>query len=189
MGWTWTIWTQTLFQNVTSGVGNLAKVWLQELQVAFDPTPLIDLPCGKSVVGIALTPLTATNDTGTKHTVTATLTDLLNNPQVGVAVAFAVVSGPNAGASGTCSVNANCTTDANGQVSFTYTGAGGVGIDQIQACFEPPEDGGEICSQLVTKEWVPGVQPIPAIGLLGALSFMALLGGSGVLASRRNRRP
>ena len=37
-------------------------------------------------------------------------------------VTFTIVSGPNHDiTTGTCSVNANCATDANGQVNFTYT--------------------------------------------------------------------
>lgn len=83
---------------------------------------------------INLTPATATNDAGTSHTVTANVSsDGAGVP--GVAVAFSVVSGPNAGASGTCSADAACRTDASGNVSFTYTSNGAAGTDLIQACF------------------------------------------------------
>ena len=66
---------------------------------------------------------------------------------------FAVISGPNTGVLGTCSVNTDCTTDANGQVSFTYSGSAGQGTDEIKACFTN-QAGAEVCSQVVTKEWV-----------------------------------
>jgi hypothetical protein len=123
---------------------------LQELQQPLNPS---NLPCGFTVVGITIEPLTDENVIGEDHTVTATLTDLLDNPQPGILVTFEVVSGPNAGASGTCSPNADCTTAASGQVSFTYSGTGGVGTDEIVACFinEAME---EICSQVATKDWV-----------------------------------
>jgi len=139
---------------------NLKKIWVQELQQPFNPS---NLPCGVTVVGITLTPPTDENEVGQDHTVTATLKDLLGVPQPGVLVTFTVLSGPNAGASGTCSVNADCTTDANGEVSFTYTGSGGVGQDEIQACFINPE-GEEVCSVVVTKDWVPppNTPPRPA---------------------------
>ncbi len=93
-------------------------------------------------------PDSASNYAGEDHTVTATVSDVLGNPLPGVPVTFEVISGPNAGAAGICTVNADCTTDANGQVSFTYNGAGGPGIDQIEAC------GVDRC-EVVTKEWTP----------------------------------
>ena len=57
------------------------------------------------------------------------------------------------GASGTCNP-ATCLSDANGQVTFTYTGSGGVGTDDIVACFTSGTPPVEKCSQTVTKEWV-----------------------------------
>ena len=138
---------------------DLRKVWYQELAHPFDPS---NLPCGVTVVGIALGPDFATNYGGEEHTVTAVLTDLLGVPQEGVEVSFAVdgefVAGPNTGATGTCSPYPDCTTDMNGEVSWTYVGAGGVGIDEIIACFVNAA-GEEVCSTSIFKEWV-GV-PVP----------------------------
>ena len=105
------------------------------------------------VVEIDIEPDSDQNEVGEDHTVTVTLTDLLGIPQPGIEVTFGVISGPNAGASGTCNANADCTTDTNGQVSFTYTGSGGLGTDEIEACFTNAA-GEEICSQVVTKDWV-----------------------------------
>ncbi len=101
---------------------------------------------------IDLTPSAATNIVGTTHTVTATAMDGETPvPAVGVTVTFAVTSGPNAGTSGTCSSNADCTTDDKGQVSFTYTGDGGVGTDTISASFVTTREVTE--STLVQKTW------------------------------------
>lgn len=129
---------------------NLRKIWVQELQQPFNPS---DLPSSTTVVGINISPLTAVNMVGDDHTVTARLADMKNTPQVGIEVDFDVISGPNVGVSGTCSANADCTSDANGEVSFTYTGLGGVGTDAIVASFDN-ESGVTIPSQTATKEWV-----------------------------------
>lgn len=104
---------------------------------------------------ITLDPTTATNEAGTSHTVTATV-KAGGQPAVGVLVSFSVTLGPNAGQvsdpnTGECTANNDCTTDANGQVSWTYNGAGGAGIDTIQACFTDA-NGDEQCAT-ATKEW------------------------------------
>jgi hypothetical protein len=119
------------------------------------PTAWTEPNLGQSVeVVITIEPLDATNVVGEDHTVTATLTDLLGNPQPGILVTFEIVYGTHAGASGTCSPNADCTTDANGQVSFTYTGLYAGFHDEIVACFTD-EAGSEVCSQIAIKYWVP----------------------------------
>lgn len=151
----------------TVPAGNLSKIWFQELKVQFNPTPLQVngapyMPCGVSVVGITQAPLTDINDLGSgqnTHAVTATLKNQLGQPQVGVAVSFTVLSGPNSGVSGTCSANANCTTDANGQVSFTYASDGIVGIDTIRACFTNTS-GQQVCAQNAQKEWIRTQQSV-----------------------------
>ena len=141
--------------NAATGSGNLSKTWLQELQAAFNPTPLSDLPCGATVIGLNLTPATATNNlllSQTSHTVTATLKDLLNNPEPGHQLTFTVVSGPNAGAFGNCNP-ANCITGSDGQVAYTYVSNGATGTDQIKVC-TLDNAGVELCSQLVSKTWI-----------------------------------
>jgi len=106
---------------------------------------------------ISLTPPNAGPlNVGTQHTVTATAEDgdpLA--PAVGVTVTF-TVGGANAGASGTCN-NAGCTTDANGQVSFTYTGTN-VGTDNIAASFVDA-NGATQTSNTVNAEWEQNNQP------------------------------
>ena len=80
---------------------------------------------------IDLTPLTATNDIGTSHTVTATVTTdspVAGTPVVGTTVTFTVVAGPHMGVTGTG------VTDAAGVATFPYTGTS-VGTDTIEATF------------------------------------------------------
>lgn len=79
---------------------------------------------------LALTPTTATNTVGTTHTVTARVTNTDGTPRAGVLVEFAV-TGTHAGATGTCAP-VDCRTDANGAVTFTYTGPN-AGTDTINA--------------------------------------------------------
>ncbi|HEU4741253.1 MAG TPA: Ig-like domain-containing protein [Meiothermus sp.] len=96
--------------------------------------------------GIVLSPQSATNPVGTTHTITATLQDSNGNPIANRTVTFQVISGPNSGANGTAA------TDASGKASFTYTGSGGPGTDQIQASFQNNQ-GQTITSNTVTKTW------------------------------------
>jgi hypothetical protein len=107
---------------------------------------------------ITLDPPTAVNPVGTSHTVTATLRNAAGVPQAGHETLFSVISGPNAGATGTCSVHADCTTDVDGVVHFTYTGGPTPGVDVLRACFDDA-GGNENCSLGVTKEWVPPCGP------------------------------
>jgi choice-of-anchor A domain-containing protein len=96
--------------------------------------------------GIVLAPPSATNPVGTTHTVTATVADDVGAPVVGRTVTFLVVSGPNAGETGTDD------TDAQGKATFTYTGDGGEGIDTIRASFQDSQ-GGARTSNDATKHW------------------------------------
>jgi hypothetical protein len=79
---------------------------------------------------LALTPATGTDPAGGTHTVTANVTQS-GAPLSGQAVAFQV-TGQNAGVTGTCAPVA-CTTDAAGNVTFTYTDTNGAGTDTVNA--------------------------------------------------------
>src|SRR6185503_17058852 len=102
---------------------------------------------------LTLDPPAAVNPIGTSHTVTATLRNAQGVPQAGHEILFSVISGPNAGAAGTCSVHADCATDIDGVVHFTYTGGPTPGVDILRACFDDV-GGNENCSLGVTKQWV-----------------------------------
>jgi hypothetical protein len=106
---------------------------------------------------LALDPVTDTNPVGTPHTVTATVTNPDDSPRSGVEVSF-VVTGVNAGATGTC-VPATCITGADGKVAYTYTGTA-VGDDTINAAITVD---GSRQSATAAKTWVEG-DPPPATG-------------------------
>lgn len=99
---------------------------------------------------LSLTPLTAVNPVGTTHTVTATVTTDAGDKLAGVPVGF-VVTGANAGALGTC-VPADCTTLADGRVTFTYAGLV-AGDDTINASITV---GGTSQKATAAKTWVTG---------------------------------
>ncbi len=115
------------------------------------------LLCGLLPQFINLSPTTATNDVRTDHTVTATV-DTDGTPESGVLVTFEITSGPNTGQvsdpnTGECSVNTDCTTDGNGEVSWTYTSNGTPGTDTIVSTFTDLA-ASTIESNIVEKIWV-----------------------------------
>ena len=106
-------------------------------------TKIGDAPCRGSQLGLA--PLTQTHGVGTTATVTATFTNSCGQALSNVAVQFAVLSGPNAGRSGTGA------TDANGTATFTYSSAL-PGTDTLRASVT--NIAGSIPSNTVTATWV-----------------------------------
>ena len=124
------------------------------IQACYEEQPGI-LVCSQSVTktwnppqeiqyDITLTPDYALNLVGQAHKVTATVLVDGEEPETAIEVTFRVISGPNAGKIGSVNTTA-------GAAEYTYTGDGGVGIDDIQACITIGED--EICSNVVEKEW------------------------------------
>jgi uncharacterized repeat protein (TIGR01451 family) len=93
-----------------------AAVYFKQTEFTLATLP----PPGPSCV---LTPALATNDIGTVHTVTATVTT--NSVAVAGVTVYFLVTGAN-------SVTTNGVTDAGGQVPLSYTG-GALGTDTIQA--------------------------------------------------------
>src|SRR5574338_303581 len=82
---------------------------------------------------VSLTPEISLNAPGGSHTVTAQVIDEAGAPKPDAYVEFSVTDGPNAGASGVCTFDPGCTTDADGYVFFTYQSNGAVGVDRITA--------------------------------------------------------
>lgn len=112
-----------------------------------------------TVASIDLLPPTAVNELGTNlaqtHTVTAKVEAGADGGVGNVQVNFEVVSGPNAGTTG------SDTTDSNGEATFTYTavqGLAGLGTDVIKACFGPDEQGDTACDT-AEKTWVDTTPP------------------------------
>jgi hypothetical protein len=94
---------------------------------------------------VGLSPATATNPVGTNHTVTAFAQAANGAPIPGVTIDFLVLTGPNAGKSG------SGTTGADGKTTFTYHDDGGAGTDTIQASI-----GTNLKSNIVQKIWASG---------------------------------
>ena len=96
--------------------------------------------------GIILTPLSASKEVGTQHTLTATAQDAQGNLLQGRDVSFEILSGPHAG------LNSTVATDAQGRAQFTYAGTQ-AGMDTILARFVNSE-GSMQASNTVTVEWI-----------------------------------
>jgi hypothetical protein len=92
---------------------------------------------------VGLSPATASNPVGTSHTVTALASAANDAPIAGVTIDFKVLTGPNAGKTG------SGVTGADGKTTFTYQDTGGAGTDTIQAFI-----GATLSSNQVTKTWV-----------------------------------
>lgn len=127
-----------------------------------------------SAPDISVTPTDQTLATGGSATVTAHV-EQDGSPLAGQAVTW-TVTGQNAGATGTC-VPADCTTDANGDVSFTYNDANGAGDDTVVASFTT--SGGSFEQASGAVHWV-GVaeQPISASGVDVSASEGAAFSGT-----------
>ena len=108
---------------------------------------------------LSATPATATNELGSdnSHTVTANIAG--DASQVSGREVTFVVGGQNGGTTGTCTVNVDCTTDASGNVSFTYTvpvAPSSIGLDSITVT---TPIGGNISTVIVEKRWVDTTPP------------------------------
>lgn len=122
-------------------------------------TPYI-LARGVEVISdIDLAPADATNNIGTSHTLTATVTTddpAPGTPVVGTTVTFSVVAGPHTGVTGTG------VTDSAGKATFSYTGTL-LGTDTIEATFVDSL-GRTQRSNRVTKTWVEAPPPVNTCG-------------------------
>ena len=95
--------------------------------------------------GVVLTPLSASHEVGTQHTLAATAQDAQGNLLQGRDVTFEILSGAHVGLNGTVA------TDAQGLAQFTYAGTLS-GTDIIVARFVNSE-GQTQTSNTVTVEW------------------------------------
>ena len=86
----------------------------------------------QQAASLTLAPRTASNPTGTAHTVTATAKDAAGNPVAGASVVFSVTGANSAGKT--------LTTDANGNAKFAYTGTN-QGADTISAFADNNKNG------------------------------------------------
>jgi titin len=134
-----------------NGVQNLGKIWMLELKQPWNPVPEDPetgnsvLPCLVPVVGIQLTPESATIPINKYHTLEARVVDQTGNPVSGVTVTFTVKSGPHAGTGGTG------VTDTSGVAAFSYKGIY-AGEDSIEA--SATVNGSAVKSKTVKGEWI-----------------------------------
>jgi hypothetical protein len=102
-------------------------------------------------VAVVLSPPAAVNEVDTSHTVTATATTAppASAPAAGFTIYFDV--------SGSVEEEGQCTTDAQGQCTFTYDGPSLPGADLIIGCADANRseaiEAGEPCGE-ATKVWV-----------------------------------
>jgi hypothetical protein len=99
---------------------------------------------------LTLDPPAATNQVGTSHTVTALVRDEFGNPTPGIVVRFAVT--------GSVSASGSCTTEANGECSFTYPGPTTPGADAITAHADTDDDATQDAGEpagAAEKTWTP----------------------------------
>jgi hypothetical protein len=112
-------------------------------------TPYILARGVTAISDIRLDPVEATNQVGTSHTLTATVTTdtpVPDTPVVGTIVTFTVEAGPNLGTTGTA------ITNSSGVATFSYTSNGTIGDDIIRARFTDSASRVQT-SNLATKHW------------------------------------
>ncbi len=85
------------------------------------------------VAKLTVEPQTSTEFVDTDHIVTAALkSGSSGGPGSNTRISFKVVSGPNVGATGNCGTNnPNCSTNADGLVSWSYRGREEIGTDSV----------------------------------------------------------
>jgi hypothetical protein len=174
LGGTWG--TVMVFSSIYSG----ANIESAIAELILSPVALV-LPDPDIFAAIGLQPPTQNRAVGQSATVTANAESTGGTPVPGATVNFLVLTGPNAGASG------SDVTDANGEATFTYRDTGLIvgSTDTIQATI------GTLESNIVEVNW--GLDtgpldtiPIPATGLWALLLLFAALGLVGVLVLRRD---
>jgi hypothetical protein len=138
------------------------------------------LVAGEGIVAtapnLALEPTTGSNEVGGTHTVTATVIKE-GAPVPGTVVNF-VVTGKNAGVTGTCKTSTGaedptCATDEAGKVQFTYSDSNGLGADTIDASITL---GGTFEQATAAEEWTPAAA--------AAATTTTTTATAGVLASK-----
>jgi hypothetical protein len=123
--------------------------------------------------GILLSQSVNVENVGSNHTVKALVQDDNGNPIPGKQVDFSVLTGPNAGANG------SATTNISGEALYTYPGNGGVGYDDIQACFTNSQSQTE-CSNILTVQWIQNGPPVPVSNWAIAIGILLIVAATAV---------
>ena len=123
--------------------------------LVLSPTALI-LPDKDKFAAVGLSPATDSGPAAGSHTVTALAESVGGAPVPGATVNFLVLTGPNAGATG------SAVTNAAGTAGFTYTdtlSTAANALDTIQASI------GSLDSNIVDMTWIPpNLPPVPNAG-------------------------
>jgi|GEM_PF-1351033 len=146
--------------NVNTGVNNHIKLAIADAGDHILDSDVFIKAASFTAPLLTLTPLTATNPTGSSHMLTATLVDANGNPVSGETITFTVTAGPNVGVTGTN------VTDSNGVATFSYTGTT-AGTDTIVAT-----SAGQV-SNNAFKTW-----EVPPTGSISGMKFNDLNGNS-----------
>ena len=133
-------WGTMGFSCCSSGSSLTAAV----AELILSPVALV-APDPTLFASVGLTPVSATNPLFSSHTVTASAQAASGAPVPGATISFQVLTGPNAGSTG------SGTSGADGKVSFTYADTGGWGTDTIQAWVGAI--GSTTPSNVVSKKW------------------------------------
>ena len=115
----------TVIANVNAGQTNHIKLAIADAGDAVLDSDVFIKAESLFAPSLSLAPLTATNPTGTPHSLTATATQS-GFPEDGVLVTFQVISGPHVGTTGFA------VTNASGQATWSYSGTT-AGMDTIVA--------------------------------------------------------
>jgi hypothetical protein len=137
-------------------------------ELILSPVTLV-LPDPGKFSTVGLSPATASAVELGSHTVTAKALSTNDTPVPGATVNFTILTGPNAGMTG------SDVTDGNGEATFTYTDAGpegSTGTDTIQAAI------GSLLSNIVEMIWTPLNTPPVAVDDAFAFDEDGLLAGS-----------
>lgn len=133
-----------------------SAAFVDNLRVGWVPDPATQCKPGAVVKNfqLDLTPTTATRDTGTSHTVTATLKDPeATPPELNGQTILFTASGANTG-------SGSGVTDSSGQATFAYTGTH-VGVDAISACYDLNNNGVCDATEVFASAQVTWVNPPP----------------------------
>lgn len=176
-------WLENMVYPEPGGQGKLAPpfdpVHCGFVAKCYNATDIVNAIKGKiDCVKLTLTQESDRNPVNTWHSVTATLTDALNNPIRGVKISFKV-SGHNA-------IVDTVTTGENGIATFKYQDMTGTeGTDTIVASYP----GYDCAEASVTKKWFEQTQPppVPSVTTWGMIATIAALAGIGSLVLLRKQ--
>ncbi len=149
---------------------------------------------GLQSVGLSMDPKSGVASVGGRHTVTARLSNRSDGkPVADSPIGFAITAGPDTGVSGTCAGSSTCTTNADGQVSWTFANGGAPGVDTVRAFVDTNKNGKADAGEqqttagmtwtTVTLALQPSAAPVSLIGTEHCVTAVVQDAGSPVNAA------